>query len=92
MINLSRLAPKPEWLTGIFTAVLAVTAGVALWIAASQLKESHHEAQVNLARLYLRGYGVPRNCEQAKVLLRAAAKRGSVEARQELEKLRTSGC
>jgi TPR repeat protein len=49
-------------------------------------------AEVDLARLYLRGEGVPRNCEQAKVLLRAAAKGGSGEARQQLKKLRARGC
>lgn len=49
-------------------------------------------AEVDLARLYLKGEGVPRNCEQARVLLRAAAKDGSAEARQQLKKLRTKGC
>jgi hypothetical protein len=49
-------------------------------------------AEVALARLYLKGEGVPRNCEQARILLRAAAKSGSREARQQLQKLRTDGC
>lgn len=49
-------------------------------------------AEVELARLYLRGEGVARNCVQARVLLRAAAKSGSVEARQQLRKLRSRGC
>ena len=49
-------------------------------------------AEVDLARLYLKGEGVPRNCEQAKILLRAAAKNGSREARQQLQKLGTYGC
>jgi hypothetical protein len=49
-------------------------------------------AEVQLARLYLNGEGVPRNCEQAKVLLRAAAKGGSTKARQQLKKLRSWGC
>jgi hypothetical protein len=49
-------------------------------------------AEVDLARLYLKGEGVPRNCEQARILLRAAAKSGSREARQQLQKLRTYGC
>jgi PilZ domain len=49
-------------------------------------------AEVNLARLYMKGEGVPRNCEQARILLRAAAKSGNREARQQLLKLRTSGC
>lgn len=60
-----------------------------LWSAVASGDSS---AEVELARLYLRGDGVARNCEQAKVLLRAAAKGGSVEARQQLQKLRSRGC
>ena len=60
-----------------------------LW---SAVASGNSSAEVDLARLYLRGDGVPRNCEQARVLLRAAAKRGSVEAQQQLKELRASGC
>lgn len=60
-----------------------------LW---SAVAAGNSSAEVALARLYLRGEGVPRNCVQAKVLLRAAAKGGSAEAWQELKKLRSSGC
>ena len=60
-----------------------------LW---SVVASGNASAEVDLARLYLRGDGAPQNCEQAKVLLRAAANNGSVEARQELKKLRTSDC
>ena len=49
-------------------------------------------AEVDLARLYLKGEVVPRTCEQAKILLRAAARNGSREARQQLHKLRIHGC
>ena len=49
-------------------------------------------AELELARLYLKGEGVLRNCEQAKILLRAAAKGGNWEARQQLQKLRANGC
>ena len=60
-----------------------------LW---SAVASGNASAAVDLAQLYLRGDGVLRNCEQAKVLLRAAAKRGSVEAQQQLKELRTSRC
>lgn len=60
-----------------------------LWSAVASGDSS---AEVDLARLYLKGEGVPRNCEQAKVLLRAAAKGGSAEARQQLKQLRARGC
>lgn len=60
-----------------------------LWSAVASGDSS---AEIDLAQLYLRGEGVPRNCVQAKVLLRAAAKGGSAEARQQLKKLRSWGC
>lgn len=60
-----------------------------LWSAVTSGDSS---AEVDLAQLYLKGEGVSRNCEQARVLLRAAAKSGSPEARQQLRKLRTRGC
>lgn len=55
-----------------------------LW---SEVASGDSSAEVELARLYLKGKGVPRNCVQAKVLLRAAARGGSAAARQQLRKL-----
>jgi hypothetical protein len=49
-------------------------------------------AEVRLAQLYLKGDGVPKNCEQARVLLRAASRNGNIEALQQLQKLNRSGC
>ena len=60
-----------------------------LW---SAVASGNYSAEVDLARLYLRGDGIPQNCEQAKVLLQAAGKHGSVEALQQLKELRTRGC
>lgn len=60
-----------------------------LW---AEVGEGSSAAEVALAQLYLKGEGVPRNCEQARILLRAAAKSGSREARQQLQKLSTYGC
>lgn len=60
-----------------------------LWSAVSS---GDAAAEVDLARLYLKGEGVPRNCQQARVLLRAAAKGGRSEARQQLKKLQAIGC
>jgi TPR repeat protein len=47
--------------------------------------------EVPLAELYLKGDGVPKNCEQAAVLLRAASKNGNVEALAKLKKLTKNG-
>ena len=44
-------------------------------------------AEATLAQLYLTGDGVPRSCEQARVLLRAASKKGNIEAGQQLRRL-----
>jgi PilZ domain len=49
-------------------------------------------AERSLAERFVRGDGVIQNCEQAKVLLKAAANRGSREARIRLYELETQGC
>jgi TPR repeat protein len=60
-----------------------------LWRAVSK---HNLPAVLLLADLYARGEGVPRSCDQARVLLTAALKRGSVEATQRLQELQRSGC
>jgi TPR repeat protein len=45
-----------------------------------------------LAKLYLIGGGVTKNCDQAKVLLQAAAKKGNGEAIDKLSQLQKQGC
>jgi hypothetical protein len=49
-------------------------------------------AERALAERFVRGQGVNKNCDQAKVLLKAAADRGSREARLRLYELETGGC
>jgi hypothetical protein len=49
-------------------------------------------AERALAERFARGDGVAMNCDQAKVLLKAAANRGSREARLRLDELETGGC
>jgi hypothetical protein len=60
-----------------------------LW---SEVEAGDSKAEVELARLYLKGDGVTRNCEQARVLLQAAAKKGNAEALQEYRKLDLAVC
>jgi len=60
-----------------------------LWSAVGKGDAS---AEVALARLYITGDGVPRNCEQARVLLRAASRSGNTEAAQQLQQLKKSRC
>jgi TPR repeat protein len=45
-----------------------------------------------LSDLYARGDGVPRSCDQARLLLLAAAKRGSSRATEQLRRLEIHGC
>lgn len=60
-----------------------------LW---SALGAGDGSAELPLARLYLTGDGVPRNCDQARVLLRAASKKGNIEALQQLRQLNKRTC
>lgn len=50
------------------------------------------KAAVALAEIYLRGEGVPMNCEQARVILLAASKQNSAEASKKLQELDATGC
>ena len=49
-------------------------------------------AELALADLYARGDGVGKNCEQARLLLVAATKKGVGDAAQKLRSLESSGC
>jgi len=60
-----------------------------LWNA---VRKQNTTAAVLLSNLYLRGDGVPRSCDQARILLVAAAKRGAPEAAQQLRNLEVQGC
>ena len=51
-----------------------------------------YDAEVTLAKLYLIGGGVPKSCDQAKVLLQAAAKKGNGEAIDKLSQISRQGC
>jgi PilZ domain-containing protein len=60
-----------------------------LWAA---VEKGNVQAEITLADLYSRGDGVTKNCDQARVLLRAAAEKGSNEASQELATVIRTGC
>ena len=60
-----------------------------LWIA---VEKGNPEAEVTLAELYWRGQGVARNCDQTRILLTAAARKGSAEAQQRLREFQRAGC
>ncbi len=60
-----------------------------LWKA---IGKQNKTAILLLADLYERGDGVPKSCDQAEVLLVAAAKKGSTAAANRLRELQSSGC
>jgi hypothetical protein len=60
-----------------------------LWIA---VEKGNSGAEITLAELYRQGQGVSRNCDQAKILLTAAARKGSAEAQKQLGKFQREGC
>jgi PilZ domain len=66
-----------------------VAASRLLWTA---IKKGNLTAETTLANLYLRGEGVSKSCDQARVLLSAASDKGSIEAKRKLRELNEMGC
>jgi len=60
-----------------------------LWIA---VEKGNPGAEVSLADLYWHGNGVARNCDQARILFTAAARKGSSEAQARLRQFQQAGC
>jgi hypothetical protein len=60
-----------------------------LWAA---VEKGNTSAEMELAELFRTGKGVAKNCDQARILLTAAARKGNAEARKRLEALRLEGC
>ncbi|MFZ0276530.1 MAG: hypothetical protein WA254_14520 [Candidatus Sulfotelmatobacter sp.] len=84
------LAIAQEYLNG--TSGMTRDSGQAaqwLWKAVSK---RNVEATLALSDLYSRGDGVPKNCDQARLLLDAAARKGSPAAAEQLRKLEASNC
>jgi TPR repeat protein len=67
------------------------SAEAAQWLWKSVAKHNS-EATLLLADLYLRGDGVSKNCDQARVLLDAAARKGISRAGERLRNLQAFGC
>ena len=60
-----------------------------LW---SAVEKGNQNAEVSLADLYWHGKGVARNCDQARILFTAAARKGGSEAQKRLQQFRQEGC
>lgn len=66
-------------------------AQAAQWLWKSVAKQNS-QATLMLADLYLRGEGVQKNCDQARILLDAAARKGQTGAATRLRNLQAFGC
>ena len=60
-----------------------------LW---ASVEKGNTGAEIALAELFHTGKGVTKNCDQTRILLSAAARKGNVEARKRLEEFRREGC
>ncbi len=60
-----------------------------LWAA---VQSGNSQAAVALAELYIKGEGVPQNCDQARVLLLMASEKRNAEAIKRLHELDKTGC
>lgn len=67
------------------------TREAAPWLWKS-VKKQNGEATVLLADLFLKGDGVPKNCDQARILLDSAARKGVAGAGERLRYLPAFGC
>jgi len=65
---------------------------VAVRLLWSAVEKGNASAEVALAGLYRQGKGVTKNCVQTRVLLSAAARKGSAEAQKNLAELMRVGC
>lgn len=60
-----------------------------LWLS---VEKGNPSAEVALADMYWHGRGVARNCQQTRVLLTAAARKGSRDAQKRLQQFEQEGC
>jgi hypothetical protein len=60
-----------------------------LWIS---VEKGNPNAELVLADMYWHGQGVARNCDQTRILLSAAARKGSAEAQKRLQQFQREGC
>jgi TPR repeat protein len=58
----------------------------------ASVQSGNTKAAVALADLYIKGEGVPQNCNQARVLLLVASEKRNAEAIKRLQELDKTGC
>ena len=85
----TELAAAESFLSGKYGTRDSSQAAKLLWRAVAK---ENTTAILLLSNLYLTGDGVSKSCDQAKMLLRAAAQKNSSEAANKLRELQRSGC
>jgi hypothetical protein len=85
----AELTTAENYLTGKRGARDSAEAAKLLWRAVGKHNVT---AALLLSDLYRTGDGVPKSCDQARLLLDAAAQRNSIQAANKLRELQSSGC
>jgi TPR repeat protein len=85
----AELAAAEGFLSGKYGTRDSSQAAKLLWKAVGK---ENTTAILLLSNLYLAGDGVPKSCDQARMLLRAAARKNVTEAASKLRQLQQSGC
>jgi hypothetical protein len=85
---------QPEYLQAL--QILRANSGIGtvevvrlLWIS---VEKGNPSAEIVLADLYWHAKGVARNCDQTRILLSAAARKGSAVAQKQLQQFQQEGC
>lgn len=60
-----------------------------LWV---EIASGNTSAEVSLGEMYAKGDGVEKNCEQARVLFKAAWAKGNTDGQKKLDNLNQNGC
>ncbi len=87
-VPVKKVVPGAEEVVKANNASDSVAAAAWLWKA---MAKGNPDAPVRLADMYVKGDGVPRSCEQALVLLQAAAVQGNARARNRLAAMHNNG-
>jgi zinc-ribbon domain/Sel1 repeat len=87
-VPVKKVVPGADEVAKANNASDSVAAAAWLWKATAK---GNSDAPVRLADMYVKGDGVPRSCEQALILLQAAATKGDARARRQLATMYNNG-
>jgi len=66
--------------------------GAAVRLLWGAVEKGNPSAEIVLADMYWHGQGVVKNCDQTRILLTAAARKGSAEGKKRLQQFQQAGC